>query len=193
MNVTGFAEHLVHYWWLWAVRGLAAVLFGLTAFAWPGMTLAVLVWLFGAYALVSGVLTLATAVRHYGEYERGWLLFLEGGLSVAVGLITYFYPGITGLALLYMIAAWAIVTGSLGIAVAVQWHKVMEHAGLFALSGLASVFFGVVAVTNPGVGALSIVWLIGAYAVAFGVLLIAFAFRVRSWGSLTVGSKMHPV
>ena len=193
MNVTGFAEHLVHYWWLWAVRGLAAVLFGLAAFAWPGMTLAVLVWLFGAYALVTGVLTLVTAVRHYGEYEHGWLLFLEGGLSVAAGLVTYFYPGITGLALLYMIAAWAIVTGSLGIAVAIQWHKVMEHAGLFALSGLASVSFGVLAVSNPGVGALSIVWLIGGYAVAFGALLIAFAFRVRSWGALTAGGKMRTV
>jgi uncharacterized membrane protein HdeD (DUF308 family) len=192
MRAENFAEHLVHHWWVWAVRGLAAVLFGLTAFAWPGITLAVLIWLFGAYALVGGVFTLVSALKQRSEYREWWLLLLSGVASVGVGLITYFSPAITGGALLYLIAAWAVVTGAFEIAAAVRWHHFAEHTGLFLLSGILSVAFGVLAMVFPTAGALGIVWMIGVYAVAFGVLQIGFGFRMRHLGALFPGERMHP-
>jgi uncharacterized membrane protein HdeD (DUF308 family) len=181
------------YWWVWAVRGLAAVLFGAAAFAWPGMTLVMLIWLFGAYALVGGFFTLVSAVKHRAEDSRWWVLLMSGAVSMAAGLIANFYPVVTGFALLYGIAGWAIVTGALEIVSAIQWRKVVEHTGLFLLGGIASVVFGFLAAAFPGAGALGILWLIGAYSITFGVLLISFGFRVRHDRALVVDGRMHPV
>jgi uncharacterized membrane protein HdeD (DUF308 family) len=191
MDAERLAEHMRHNWWVWAVRGLTAVLFGTAAFAWPGMTLLMLIWLFGANALVGGFFTLVSAVKHREEYGQWWLLLLSGVLSIGAGLVAYFYPGLTGLTLLYVIAAWAAVTGVLEIISAIRWRKVMEHTGLFLVSGIMSVLFGFLATAYPGAGALGILWLIGAYSIAFGVLLISFGFRVRHWGELVAGGKMR--
>jgi uncharacterized membrane protein HdeD (DUF308 family) len=192
MDARGIAEHVRQNWWMWALRGLTAVLFGMATLAWPGMTLVMLIWLFGANALVGGFFTLVSAVKHREEYKQWWVLLLSGVVSLGAGLVAYFNPALTGLALLYVIAAWAVVTGALEIISAIRWHKVIEHTGLFLVSGVVSVLFGFSAMAFPGAGALSILWLIGAYSIAFGALLISFAFRVRHWGELVAGGKMHP-
>src|SRR5215217_7417001 len=165
----GVLRTLGRNWWALALRGVAAILLGIFAFAWPGITLFVLVLFFGAYMLVDGIFAIVAAVRAAGEEDRWWLLLIEGILGVLAGLVAFFWPGLTALALLYFIAAWAIVTG------------IMEIVAALGLSGLLSVIFGVLLVVLPApAGLLSLVWLIGAYAVATGVLLLILAFRVRS-------------
>lgn len=166
-------------WWALALRGLAAVIFGLIAFVWPGITLAALVFLFGAYAITDGIFAIVAGVRAPKEYKRWWLLLIQGILGVIAGLIAFILPGITALFLLGLIAGWAIVTGVMEIAAAIQLRKQIQGEWLLALSGVASVLFGVALLINPGVGALAVVWLIGAYAIVFGVLLLVLGFKLR--------------
>jgi uncharacterized membrane protein HdeD (DUF308 family) len=163
-------------WWILAIRGVAAILFGIGAFLWPGITLTVLVLLFGAYALVDGVF----AVRK--EQERWWMMILEGLAGIALGVLTFVWPGITALVLLYFIAAWSIVTGAFEIAAAIRLRKEIEGEWMLALAGIASMLFGILLVVLPGPGALALIWLIGAYALVFGILLLMLAFRLRSMG-----------
>ena len=171
---------LARNWWLLALRGLLALIFGLLALIWPAITLRVLVILFGAYALVDGLFRVITALKD--SRKRWGILLLEGVLGIALGILAFIWPDITALALLYLIAAWALVTGILEIMAAVWLRKELKGEWLLGLAGLASVVFGLLLVIWPGSGVLAIVWLIGAYAVVFGVLLIALAFRLRSWG-----------
>jgi uncharacterized membrane protein HdeD (DUF308 family) len=165
-------------WWVLLIRGIAAVLFGLAALFWPGPTLYVLIIFFGAYALVDGLFAIAAGIR--GTGRRRWLLLVEGGLGVVAGLIAFFYPGITALVLLYVIAFWAIFTGILKIVMAISLRREIENEWLMGLSGVVSVLFGIILAVLPGVGLLSLVWLIGIYAIVFGVAQIALGFRVRS-------------
>ena len=168
-------------WWALALRGLAAILFGILAFAWPGITLFVLVIFFGAYMLVDGIFAIVAAVRAAGEEARWWLMLLEGVLGVVVGLVAFFWPGLTALALLYLIAAWAIVTGIMEIAAAIRLRREVVGEWALILGGAFSVLFGVLLVVIPArAGLLSLTWLIGAYAVVFGILLVVLAFRVRN-------------
>jgi uncharacterized membrane protein HdeD (DUF308 family) len=173
-------SELVRYWWTVALRGLFAVLFGLMAFIWPGLTLATLVILFGAYSFVDGVFALFAAVQHR---DRFWALLIEGIAGIAAGIVTLFMPGITAIALLYVIAAWAIVTGVFEIIAAVRLRKVLQGEALLILSGIASIVFGGLLLFRPGAGALAMAWIIGSYALVFGVLLIALGFRLRSFRS----------
>jgi uncharacterized membrane protein HdeD (DUF308 family) len=175
-------------WWALALRGLAAILFGILAFAWPGITLFVLVIFFGAYMLVDGIFAIVAAVRAAGEQARWWLMLVEGILGVVVGLVTFFWPGLTAFALLYLIAAWAIVTGIMEIAAAIRLRREMVGEWALILGGAFTVLFGVLLVVIPArAGLLSLTWLIGAYAVVFGVLLVVLAFRVRSAPSSAEG------
>jgi uncharacterized membrane protein HdeD (DUF308 family) len=166
---------LARYWWAVALRGLLAVLFGLAAFLWPGITLVSLVLLFGAYALVDGIFAIVAAFRA----REWWPLLLEGVAGIAAGVATFLWPGITALALLYLIAAWAIITGILEIVAAIRLRRVIENEWWLALGGVASIILGVVMVAAPGAGALGLVWAIGAYALLFGVIMIALGFRLR--------------
>jgi uncharacterized membrane protein HdeD (DUF308 family) len=181
-------ELLARAWWLILLRGIFAVLFGVLAFAWPGITLASLVLLFGAYAFVDGVFALIGAVRGGGR-EPWWLLVLEGLVGIGIGALTIFAPGVTALALLFYIAIWAIATGVLEIAAAVAVRKEIEGEWLLILSGLASVAFGALLIARPGAGALAVLWLIGAYALAFGVLLVLASFKVRRLGAAVVAHR----
>src|SRR5215212_9743894 len=172
---------LARNWWVLALRGLAAIVFGVLAFVWPGITLWVLVLLFGAYMLVDGIFAIVAAVRAAGQEARWWLLLIEGVLGVLAGLVAAFWPGLTALALLYFVAAWAIVTGIIEIVGAIRLRREIEGEWALGLSGVLSVIFGVLLVVLPApAGLLSLVWLVGAYAVATGVLLLILAFRVRS-------------
>jgi uncharacterized membrane protein HdeD (DUF308 family) len=166
-------------WWLVLLRGVAGILFGIITFVAPGISLAALVLLFGAYAFADGVLAIATAIRRRSA-DRWWLLLLEGIAGIAAGVVTLLWPGITALALLYLIAAWALVTGVFEIAAAIRLRKVITGEWLLALSGILSIGLGVLLVLAPGPGALALVIWIGAYAFVFGILLVALGFRLRS-------------
>jgi uncharacterized membrane protein HdeD (DUF308 family) len=169
-------------WWVVALRGAAGILFGVFTVLAPAISLAALVLVFGAYALVDGVLAIATAVRRHGTADRWWMLLLEGLVGVAIGVITLFLPGITALTLLYIIAARALLTGVLQIAAAVRLRRVITGEWLLALGGIASLAWGVLLVLFPGAGALAVVLWIAAYALVGGALLLALAFRLHSWG-----------
>jgi uncharacterized membrane protein HdeD (DUF308 family) len=173
-------DALARNWWVVLLRGLAGILFGVLTFVWPELSFAALVLLFGAYAFADGVLALITAVRQRGN-DRWWLLVLHGVLGMAIGIATVLWPGITALALLYLIAAWALVTGVLEIAAAIRLRKVITGEWLLALAGIASVALGILLVLFPGPGAFALVIWIGAYALVAGVLLVMLAIRLRSW------------
>jgi len=175
-------------WWLLALRGLVAVLFGVLAFMWPGATLITLVWLFGAFALVNGILSLVLAAKTKG-YPKVGSLILGGLLGILAGLLAFVMPGITALGLLILIAAWAIVTGIMELVAAVRLRKIINNEWLLVLAGIASVVFGVILLFQPAAGALALIWLIGAWAFVFGILLMILAFRMRNWkGLIAVGT-----
>lgn len=177
-------------WWALVLRGIAAIAFGILAFVWPQITLTALVFLWGAYALVDGAFAIAAGIKTYGENKRWWLLLLEGILGVGAGIVAFVIPGITALILLILIAAWAIVTGVFEIIAAIQLRKEIKGEWLLALAGVASILFGVLLLFNPGAGALAVVWLIGAYAIVFGALLIALGLRLH--GRLRSVDRMSP-
>jgi uncharacterized membrane protein HdeD (DUF308 family) len=168
-------------WWALAVRGVAAILFGLVALIWPGLTLAVLIIVYGAYAIVDGAFAIVAGFRAGGT--RRWLLLAEGVLSILAGLVALFWPGITALVLLYVISFWAIFGGLLRIAGAVLLRREIDNEWTMALSGVLWVLLGVVLVALPGVGLLSLAWLIGVFALGAGITLLGLAFRVRGQGT----------
>ena len=169
---------LARNWWAIALRGVAAVVFGVLALLLPGTTLAALVLLFGAYAIVEGVFSLIAAVRGRTDEPR-WLLALQAIASIAAGFVAFLWPGLTALVLLYVIAAWALVIGVLQIVAAVRLHSRIRGEGWLVLSGILSMIFGVLMMWAPGAGALALVLWIGSYAIVFGALLIVLAFRLR--------------
>ena len=170
---------LARNWWAVVLRGVCAILFGLAAFVWPGITLAVLILLYGAYALADGVLAVIWSFMARGRDSFPWGVFLAGLAAIVAGLFAFLWPGLTALALLYLIAAWAIVRGIFEIIAAVHLRKEIEHEWLLGLSGLASIVLGVLLLAWPGVGVLAVLWWIGAFAIIFGVLTIALGLRLR--------------
>ena len=172
---------LARNWWMIGLRGVVAVIFGLLTVLNPGITLAVLILLFGAYALVYGLFMAITAVAHR-RGEPSWGILLAGGiLSILLAVLTFLMPGITALALLYLIAAWAIVVGVSEIVAGIRLRREITGEWLLILGGALSVLFGVVLALFPGAGALALTLWIGVWALILGILLIALAFRLRSW------------
>lgn len=165
-------------WWAFALRGVLAILFGILAFAWPGVTVFVLVLFFGGYAFVDGIFGLVAALRNRAGPHRTWAL-LEGIAGIVAGILTFFWPGITAVVLLYFIAGWSILTGIFEILAAIEMRKEITNEWLLVISGILSAVFGVLIVLFPGAGALSIIWLIAAYAILFGVLLMILGLRLR--------------
>jgi uncharacterized membrane protein HdeD (DUF308 family) len=186
-------ETLTRHWWILAVRGAVAVLFGLLALIWPGITVLALVLLFGAYALVDGVLALYAALANRPEARgrRGWLA-VEGVAGVLAAIVAVVWPGITALALLYIIAAWALVTGAFEIAAAIRLRREIQGEWLLALSGALSIVFGLLAFIYPSAGALAVVWLIATYAIVFGVVLLVLGFRLRHRAAVSGGFTSAP-
>jgi uncharacterized membrane protein HdeD (DUF308 family) len=178
-------EAMTRNWGAVAFRGFLAGLLGAIAIFWPGPTVGVLVILLGAFALVEGVANIIAGART----REGWALF-EGVISVIAGIAIVVWPGITALVLLYLVAAWAIITGITRIVAAIQLRRVLRNEWLLVGSGLASVTFGVIAAVFPGAGILALIWLLGAWLIVFGVFLIALALSLRqlSHGLSTVGA-----
>lgn len=184
---------LTRNWRLVALRGVVAVLFGLLTLFRPGIALVALVLLFGAYAFADGLLMVISAIaQRHGEPR--WVALLLGGLvGIGVGLVTLFQPGLTAFGLLVAIAVWAIFTGIAEVAAAIRLRKVITGEWRFVVAGVLAVAFGVLLFFAPVEGALALVFWIGAYAVVSGVLLVAFAFRLREWALAHPGGVApHP-
>ena len=177
---------LTRNWWALALRGIFADLLGLAAFVLPGVTLAVLVALFGAYAVVDGVLAIIAGVRAAERHERWWSPVLKGLAGIIAGVLAFIWPALTVLALLYLIAGWAIVTGVLEIVAAVHLHRA-HGEWLLILNGVLSILFGLFVIVWPGAGVLTLVWMIGVYAIVFGAVLLVLAFRLRNLHRLQTG------
>ena len=178
--VRALLKPLADYWWLLLLRGVAAVAFGILAFFWPGLSLVTLTLVWGAYTLADGILALGTAVAAGGgNTGTRWRLALIGVVSIAAGLVAFFYTGITALVLLMFIAAWAIVIGAILVWGAIELRKVLHDWWLLGLNGALAIAFGVILFAQPGAGALALVWMIGWFAVVLGVLHIALAFRLK--------------
>jgi len=162
------------------VRGIVSVIFGVLAFIWPGITVLALTLLYGAYAFLDGALCLTAAVTGSNDKSTstGWLLFV-GILGVAVGVLTFAWPGLSAFTLVTLIGAWALMIGIFEIVGAIRLRKEIEDEWLLILSGAISVLFGLAILLAPGAGALALVWAIGAYAIAAGVLMAGFALRLR--------------
>ena len=167
-------------WWTLALRGLVAIIFGVMAFMWPQLELLVLVLFFGGYVLTDGVLALIVAARSREPGNHRLLMALEGLAGVVIGVITFLSPEITGIILLYLIAAWALITGVLEVALAVQLRKEIDNEWMLILTGILSILFGVLLILSPTAGALAVAWMIGAYAIFFGMLMVGLAFSVRN-------------
>lgn len=175
---------LADNWWLLLLRGIAAVAFGVLAFIWPGITLLSLTILWGAYALSDGILALWAAIsgKGAGAGPRWWLAVV-GALGIVAGAIAFVLPGVTAQALLMFIAAWAVVIGIMAIWGAIQLRKEIEGEWLLILSGALSVAFGVLMMAQPAASAMAVVWIIGSFAILFGVNLIALALKVKQLGA----------
>jgi uncharacterized membrane protein HdeD (DUF308 family) len=184
-------EVLARNWWAVLLRGVAGIVFGILTLLSPAVSLTALVLLFGAYAFVDGLFAIVSAIRAHGTGDRWWLLLVEGVAGVAAGVLTAIWPGITALVLLYLIAAWALVTGGLEIAAAIRLRKVITGEWLLALAGILSVALGVILVLFPAPGALALVMWIGAYALVSGVLLTVLGFRLRSFGKFHRWQTAH--
>jgi uncharacterized membrane protein HdeD (DUF308 family) len=166
-------------WWLLVLRGIAAVFFALAAFLWPGLTLAALVLIFGAYAIVDGLLSIYTAIRRHEPGQWEWHL-VQGLLGIGAGFVAIVLPGLAALALVVIVAAWAILMGIAEIALALRLRDRLAMEALWFLAGLLSVLVGIALVAFPAAGALAVTWLIGAYALFMGLLFITLGISIRA-------------
>jgi len=172
---------LAEHWWSPVLRGLVAIVVGVIALALPGITVGALVILFGAYALIDGIAAFIAAFRSSRAHERWGMLVLEGLAGIVTAAITIFWPPLTALVLVYLIGAWALVTGVLEVAAAIKLRQFIAGEWLLALSGIASLLFGILVLAMPLAGALAIAMLVGVYSLAFGFILVGFGIRLRSW------------
>jgi uncharacterized membrane protein HdeD (DUF308 family) len=181
-------QSITRNWWVLLLRGIVSIAFGVLAFAWPGPTVLALAVLFGAYALADGVLSLIAAVNGSERSVPAWWLVLVGLLGIAAGIIAFLWPGKTAFALVIMIGAWALAIGIFEIIGAIRLRHEIDDEWWLILAGIFSVLFGLAVLLRPAVGALAIVWLIAAYAILNGILMIAFSFRLKGLHERTGGA-----
>lgn len=175
-------NHLVQNRWLFALRGVLAILFGILAFIWPGSSAVALVFLFGAYAVLDGILTIAASVRNRVNNDRWWMGLLEGIVDIAAGVIAFVFPTLAAITLVFVIAIWAIITGLLEIATAIRLRREIDNEWSLGLAGVVSILLGVIMVINPGAGLIGLVWAIALYAVLFGIFMLVLAIRAGRFG-----------
>jgi uncharacterized membrane protein HdeD (DUF308 family) len=167
-------------WWVFAIRGIAALVFGILAFIWPETTLTVLVFLFGAYVLVDGVALVVALLRGDAVARRNaWAVAIIGVLGIVVGVVTFAWPGLTALTLLYLVAFWAIATGAFQVIAAIALRRELDNEFWMGLGGVASIVFGALLVVSPGAGLISLVWLVGIWSVVFGISSLGLAYRLH--------------
>ena len=183
-----FAAMLARSWVVLLVRGLTAIAFGVLTWARPDITLTALVILFGVYAVIDGILAISTALAARHSRKFWWVLLLAGVVGVGVGIATFLTPGITALALLFYIAAWAITRGVLEVIAGFSVLDEVKGEWRFILAGFASVLFGVLLIMHPSTGALAVLWLLALYALVAGLLLVTLAFKMRSLREHLVGA-----
>lgn len=174
-------KSLAQNWWLVVLRGILAILFGLSAFVWPEITLLTLIVLFGVYAIVDGLVAVGTGLARTKESPRWWAFLLEGLIGIGAGVVALIWPGLATLVLIYMIAVWAVFTGILEIAAAIRLRHEITNEWVLGLGGVISIALGILLFVQPAAGSLAIVWTIAAYALIFGVLLVILGFRLRNW------------
>ena len=162
------------------IRGIVGIIFGLVAFAWPAITIAALIVIFGLYAVIDGITNVFLGVSRRAGLGRSWAAAIQGVIGIVAGVLTFIWPTVTALALVIFIGAWAIVTGLFEITAAIKLRKEIEGEWLLALSGLLSVVFGVLVFAFPGAGAVGIAWVLGAYAMAAGIVLVALGVKLRT-------------
>ena len=179
LSVDAMLGHLRSSWGWIVLRGVAAIVFGVLAFTMPGLTVAALVFAWGAYAFADGLLALVSGFRIRDGGKPMWSLVVIGLLGIAAGILTFLWPGVTALVLLAFIAWWALATGIFQVATAIRFRKVIPNEWLLVLSGLLSIVFGGLMLARPGAGALAVVWLIGWYATLYGLLMVMLGFRFR--------------
>jgi uncharacterized membrane protein HdeD (DUF308 family) len=170
---------LAKSWWLVLLRGMAGILFGVLAFAWPGLTLVTLVLFYGAYAFVDGVLALVAAFSGGAKPVPTWWLIVVGLAGIAAGILTFMWPGVTAIVLIFFIGGWAIAHGVFEIVGAIRLRKEIDNEWWLILAGALSVIFGLLVIAAPGVGALTFIWVIGAYSIVFGIMLVGLSLRLR--------------
>lgn len=166
-------------WWAIALRGVIAILFGLLALIWPALTILTLVTLFGAFSLVDGVTAAFAGITALARKEPWWGKLLSGVAGIIIGLLVLSRPGLSTIVLLYYIAAWAALTGILGIVAGIQLRRVITGEWVMILTGILSIVFAFLLTLFPGTGALSLLWLLGVYSISFGILLLVLTFRLR--------------
>lgn len=178
-------DALARNWWAILLRGVLAILFGVLAFMWPGITLLTLILLYGGFAFADGVLSLIAAVRGGSPMPRWWLVVV-GLMGLAVGVLTVFLPVVTGFVLLMFIAAWAVVTGVMQVYGAIKLRHEIDGEWWLIASGVLSILFGAMLVVWPGAGALAMVLVIGTFAIIYGALMIGFALRLRKQAAIRI-------
>jgi uncharacterized membrane protein HdeD (DUF308 family) len=171
---------LARNWWLILLRGICAILFGVLTFIWPGVTLFTLVLLYGAFALADGVFALTAAITGNTTTTPRWWLAVVGLLGIVAGAVTFLWPGVTAVVLQIFIACWAIAIGLMQIIGAIQLRKEIDDEWLLIAGGALSIVFGLVLLFRPGVGALALLYVIGSYAILYGILLVLFSLRLRN-------------
>jgi len=172
-------EVLSRYWWAFVARGVLAILFSILAYAWPRLTSATLGVLFGAYITIDGILLIVKATADWNGSEGRWLLMLEGFLGIGIGIMTLVSPSVTTIALVLCITAWGLGRGVLEIVTAIRLREEIEGESWMMVSGIASILFSVLLMLFAGAGALGLLWLIAAYTIISGVVLIVLGFRLR--------------
>jgi uncharacterized membrane protein HdeD (DUF308 family) len=181
MTMPHVSELTTSNWWALALRGAVAILLGLVAFTMPGLTIVALVTIFGVYAFVQGVLAIMAAVRGIREHDRwGWML-VEGIVCIVAALVAFFTPGVGALAIVWLVAAWAVVTGVLEIAAGVRLRKVIEGEWMLILAGVLALMLGFFIMSRPGLGVVLLATWLGAYAIFAGIVTLLLAFRIRNW------------
>lgn len=176
-------KSIAQSWWLYALRGVAAIIFGVLALTRPGATVLALVLVFGFYAIADGVLAIVAAFQMRQLAKDWWVVLLEGLAGILVGIIALVYPSVTAVALYLLIAFWAVFTGIMEIIAAIRLRHEIENEWSLILTGVLSIILGVVLIIFPLVGAVGLVWTIGIYAILFGLLMLYLAFTVRGVAS----------
>ena len=173
---------LSRHWWVLALRGVLALVFGVLALVWPQATVRVLVILFGIYAALDGLLALLSALANRPRRGGWWLLLVEAVAGIGAGAVAFVWPQVTALALLYLIAGWAIFTGVVELLAAIRLRRELEGEWALVLAGVVSMALGLLLALRPGSGLVAVVWFVGGYAIVFGLLLILLGLRLRGLG-----------